>query len=305
MSVRAGLTWEVQVTMFLRRILFPIDFSEATIAITPYVREVAHRFAATVTILHSFNLVTEYCLTPAGDTETVPIPYTSAVQELREQRKQRLMQFALDHFAGVSHTGSFRDGDPAEVIQWHAQREKTDLIIMPTNGFGPFRRFLLGSITAKVLHDAPCPVLTSAHSPEPSLASPSGHRSIVCAVELNPEADVVVLMVASLFAQAYGARICLLHLESSSREQGGHASAQSLREEFEQTLLNNGSQGTGLHVTTRILDASIVEGIRDVAMEEAADLLVVGRGREAGNLSRVRSHLYTIIRESPCAVLSV
>ena len=289
--------------MFIRRILFPIDFSEANIAMVPHVREVANRFEATVTILHSFNLVTEYSLTPIGDTEPVPIPYTSAAQELREQRKERLVQFARDHFSDVSHTESLRDGDPAEVIRRQAIRENIDLIMMPTKGLGTFRRFLLGSITAKVLHDVHCPVLTSPHSPEPVPASSSGYSSIVCSVELNPDAEGV-LRTAGRLAQAYGARICLLHLETSFLEHGGQASAQALAEAFEQSL-NMEGQEFGLSVTTRVLNAAIVEGIRQVAIEEAADLVVVGRGRETGTFSRMWSRLYTIIRESPCAVLSV
>ncbi len=37
---------------------------------------------------------------------------------------------------------------------------------MPTHGYGPFRRFILGSVTAKVLHDADCPVWTGVHLEE-------------------------------------------------------------------------------------------------------------------------------------------
>ena len=39
-------------------------------------------------------------------------------------------------------------------------------MIMPTHGYGVFRRFLLGSVTSKVLHDLGCPVLTGAHLTE-------------------------------------------------------------------------------------------------------------------------------------------
>ena len=34
---------------------------------------------------------------------------------------------------------------------------------MPTHGLGKLRRFILGSVTAKVLHDLEAPVLTGAH----------------------------------------------------------------------------------------------------------------------------------------------
>ncbi len=54
-------------------------------------------------------------------------------------------------------------GDPAQVITAFAHTQGVDLIMMPTHGYGPFRRLLLGSVTAKVLHDAECPVWTAVH----------------------------------------------------------------------------------------------------------------------------------------------
>jgi hypothetical protein len=73
------------------------------------------------------------------------------------------------------------EGDPARQIVDYAHEEKVDLIVMPTHGYGPFRQFILGSITAKVLHDADCPVWTGVHLEEaPQVTEP--HRSgISCA----------------------------------------------------------------------------------------------------------------------------
>jgi nucleotide-binding universal stress UspA family protein len=51
----------------------------------------------------------------------------------------------------------------ADLALLHALAENASLIILPTHGYGPFRRFLLGSATAKVLRDADCPVLIGAH----------------------------------------------------------------------------------------------------------------------------------------------
>ena len=57
------------------------------------------------------------------------------------------------------------------------------MIMMPATGLGRFRRVLLGSVTAKVLHDVSCPVWTSAHEPDPTLAAPGTYRTILCAVD--------------------------------------------------------------------------------------------------------------------------
>lgn len=48
---------------------------------------------------------------------------------------------------------------PFEIVRF-AEEHKADLIVMGTHGFGPVRRLLLGSVTDRVLRQAPCPVLT-------------------------------------------------------------------------------------------------------------------------------------------------
>ena len=79
------------------------------------------------------------------------------------------------------------EGDPAIEIVRAAHEGNFDLIVMPTHGYGPFRRFVLGSVTAKVLHDADCPVLTGAHLADLNPATPIFFRNIVCAVDLGPQ----------------------------------------------------------------------------------------------------------------------
>ncbi|MGA8595805.1 MAG: universal stress protein [Bryobacteraceae bacterium] len=54
----------------------------------------------------------------------------------------------------ASASGTNSRGDPAAAIVKCAQAEQVDLIMMPTHGYGPYRKFLLGSVTAKVLHDS-------------------------------------------------------------------------------------------------------------------------------------------------------
>lgn len=291
----------------LRKILFPVDFSEASIAMAPFVKEVAQQFDATVTVLNAFNLVREYSLAPnAGDlrgTEPVAIHYTGPFQELRDQRARRLEEFTHTQFPDIGHSAQIEDGDPALVIEWAASHDRADVIMMPTKGLGRFRRLLMGSVTAKVLHDVTCPVLTTVHELEPALTLFNGFRSILCAVSLSAQSDTV-FRAAGFFAQNYGARICLLHIEALSEEKGCQPTSQEIKSAFGRAVGSDGP-GAGANITARIMDAAIPEGIRQAAIEEAADLVVVGRGHSMETFSRVWSHLYAIIRESPCPVLSV
>jgi nucleotide-binding universal stress UspA family protein len=51
------------------------------------------------------------------------------------------------------------DGDVASAIVDTAEAQDVDLIVMTTHGYSGFSRWLLGSITERVLRSAPCPVL--------------------------------------------------------------------------------------------------------------------------------------------------
>jgi hypothetical protein len=70
-----------------------------------------------------------------------------------------------------------------------ARRWGADLLMMPTHGRGTFRRLLLGSVTAKVLHDLECPVWTDVHSETAPPIEEIHCRRILCAVDLSEQAQ--------------------------------------------------------------------------------------------------------------------
>jgi nucleotide-binding universal stress UspA family protein len=45
--------------------------------------------------------------------------------------------------------------------------------------------------------------------------------------------------------------------------------------------------------------------VRQAALHHGADLVVIGRGHATRTLGRLRTNVYSIIRESPCPVISV
>ena len=292
--------------MHVRRILFPIAFSEAVAAMAPSVREMAEHFNAAVTVLHAVNLAPEYFPGPAPDTpceSSVSITFSPALQELRSQQERRLEAFAVAHFSGIDHAQRIEDGDPATVIEWVAKCENTDLIVMPTKGLGRFRRLLMGSVTTKVLHDIACPVWTNVHRPDPTATLFSGYRSILCAVGIG-SGEEHVFDAASLFARAYGAKVCLLRIQPPGDERERQSVADALRRSFKLACTATGKD-VAIDTSVRVLDGDLVEGIRRILREEVAGLLIVGRGHAMESFSRAWSHLYTIIRESSCPVLSV
>src|ERR1035438_1854787 len=99
--------------------------------------------------------------------------------ERLEQRKTELAAYLGGQCPDIPLIQEVVEGDPAGQIVDYARDHDIGLIVMATHGYGPFRRFLLGSVTAKVLHDAGCPVWTGPHLEEAPSYETIGIRSEV------------------------------------------------------------------------------------------------------------------------------
>lgn len=232
----------------------------------------------------------------------------TAGAERRALVEARLQQFLSDELRDLPVTRMVRQGDPARQIVSYADGERVDLIVMPTHGYGPFRRFLLGSVVAKVLHDTDCPVWTGVHleeAPEPESLSV---RRIACAVDLGPHAEQVLSWAFGM-ATAFTARLSVLHVTplveiavaGGSEPEPEVERAEQARGEIEDFLAKVGAEAD-----IAIDSGAVAQTVYDFAAGCAADLLIIGRGAaKDGIVGRLRSHAYAIIRESPCPVVSV
>ena len=148
----------------IKRILFPLDFSEQTYATAPFVGAMASRFGAQLILLS---------VVPGESALTDAAP-------LMEDLEPRMDGVFRKAFAHLDVKRIVELGEPAEVIARFADTQGVDIIMMPTHGYGPLRRLLLGSVTAKVVHDAQCPVWTNVHNDQPELAADPIPQTVVC-----------------------------------------------------------------------------------------------------------------------------
>ncbi len=69
------------------------------------------------------------------------------------------------------------EGNPKDALVSEAERWGADLIVVGSHGYGPIRRFFLGSVSLFVAHNAPCSVLIArcqpTNCPTPSSAAPT------------------------------------------------------------------------------------------------------------------------------------
>jgi hypothetical protein len=90
-------------------------------------------------------------------------------------------------------------GDAGSVLHRHVQHQGTDLVMLATHGRDPIRRFLLGSVAAKALHDISAAVWTATAEILTGRTSQAVYRSILCPLDESDEAKVV-LQTAAAFA---------------------------------------------------------------------------------------------------------
>lgn len=288
-----------------QHILFPIDFSERSTAAAPFVLSMAQRNKARVTLINAVQPAP-----PIYGAMNSIYPETIDYQEIGSILSARLREFAEKELPKVDTVCVTEVGDPAAVITGYAESNHVDLIAMPTHGYGAFRRMLLGSVTAKVLHDAKVPVWTAAHAPEPSHRAHPLPRHIVVALALRGEGPETMAMALEL-AQASGADLEVLHVapegevdfsSADHAEELVHAVVEKAAQEHEVKVQKEGLGSVDVILT----GGSIAEQVRAMAIRKRADLVVIGRGSiQAGLLGRFKAHSYSIIREAPCPVLSV
>lgn len=91
---------------------------------------------------------------------TLPINHNQLSAMIIENQTKMLDAFSsLVNTEGVKIEKKVIAGVPYEEILKYATENKVDLIVMGRRGFSKIKRFFLGSVTQRVISDAPCPVL--------------------------------------------------------------------------------------------------------------------------------------------------
>jgi nucleotide-binding universal stress UspA family protein len=287
----------------IRTILFPVDCSTRSRLAAPYVRAAVRQFGAKLLATHIVDPVEH--LVHALDASGV------ATDDVRSrwvmQGRARLELFAQQELAGLDLELAVEEGDAGRHIVEVADRRAVDWIMLPTHGFNAFRRFILGSVTAHVLHDAHCPVWTAAIREDGLDAAQHLPKEIIAAVGFDDKAEAV-LQYASSLAHDCGAALTVVHATPAVSSPaldwaGGDFNDKIERQAAHALGVMLGQHNIKAKVVTRCGDVERV--VRAVATEHAADLIVIARGAVTEGAGRLRAHSYGIVNEAPCPVLSV
>jgi nucleotide-binding universal stress UspA family protein len=289
----------------LSRILVPVEFSPRCRGAVQYAEALSCHFHCEIVLLH-------VVIPPLANFSSFEaMAYTNAedlAREIAQQRTVDLEAFSCTAPADAAVRRVVLEGDPTQTIVEFASSENCDLIVMPTHGYGPFRRFLLGSVTAKVLHDAICPVWTGPHMERAPNYSSVHFHNIVCAIDLGLHSREVLAWAAE-FARETGARLSIVHaIPSSATRLGGFYFDPDWRTQLTRTAVERIGflrQEMGIDASVAIEAGEPPLVVTAAAEATSADLLVIGRGSTPRAHGHLPTNAYAIVRQSKCPVVTI
>jgi len=143
--------------MTFRRILIATDFSPASRPAFRAAVDLASQGRGRLAIVHVLPSVA-----PVGVGGYVSArmyeEMEASAREWAEKRLDRLVEEARG--SGIAARALLLEGSAHEAIARAARKERADVVVIGTHGRTGLERVLVGSVAARIIGTAPCPVLT-------------------------------------------------------------------------------------------------------------------------------------------------
>lgn len=137
-----------------KKVLVPIDGSPHSNRAEQTAVEIAKLMGAEVCLIHV--IIPPQYTAFYGET---PIPVSQNVMDELENRGKTLLDEHAAKYSGLKISTELFIGHPAETICQRAKEGGYDLVIIGSRGLGAIKGYLLGSVSDRVSHHAPCSVL--------------------------------------------------------------------------------------------------------------------------------------------------
>ncbi len=143
----------------MKKILVPVDGSPVSQKAAEKAIELSNMYNGKLTFIYVVDTRGIYTY-DVGGIISVPFNYPKITEELIQIKSEFLDAFVSAlNIDGKDFEKVVLHGEPSDMITDYANKEKIDLIVMGRRGFSKIKRFFVGSVTQRVISDAPCPVL--------------------------------------------------------------------------------------------------------------------------------------------------
>ena len=298
----------------MRRILCPVDFSDYSRRALDHAVAMAKWYDSTVTVFNVSPLVPAMAYAPGTPMLPVTVPAPDDLDALLAAMKR----FAESEAgASVPLTFEIGEGDAVAEILERSAALPSDLIVMGTHGRHGFDRFVLGSVTEKVIRKASCPVLTVPPGTLDAVPAPPLFKRILCAIDFS-DASLKALDYAISLAEEADAHLTLAHVvevtpaphsESESflesRSLGAYvaAAAQDRAERLQRVIPD--TVRAFCTVDTILAIGKAYRELLRIASEQRSELILLGAHGHSVSELLFGSTAHHIVRQAHCPVLTI
>ncbi len=277
------------------RIVVPLDGSTLALQALPYARVVAASTGATLTLLKALNSVPADLLGLAAGSNTADaVPSTPTPEQWEELRarlradSERQLEAAARpaREQGINVEVVVKDGEPADIISEEADKDERTLIAMSTHGRSGVGRWLMGSVTDRVVrHGRHATLIVRGEEGDVTSSSPRLSR-VLLPLDGSEVSDSAIPHGVAM-AQALGCGVTVLRAVSLvpfgeayadylQGDMGGELAAEARAEA--EAYVNRKVAEVGVDVETGV-QGKIVEGNPSAAIldevGESGEILVV------------------------------
>jgi nucleotide-binding universal stress UspA family protein len=281
-------------------ILLPFDGSEGAAEVLHHASEIAHWADATIEVLYVADTARDSVTVVEGHTVDALVQRGEDVVEEAAKTLETL---------GVSHETDVVQGNPPETIVDYAERYDQDLVVMPTHGREGLSRYLIGSVSEKVVRLSSVPVLTVRMRPDEQLTFP--YENVLVPTDGSAAAEHAAEHVVELSA-ALDATVHVLSVVDDAAlgpdvrsTIAGKASEQAATDAVESVV--SAAETCGVTNTVQHVEhGAPAEAIRDCI--ESNDIHAVGMGttgRRGTDRILLGSVAEKTVRSAPVPVLTV
>ncbi|MFP4474847.1 MAG: universal stress protein [Desulfatibacillaceae bacterium] len=139
-----------------QRILFPVDLSDVSPKMVPFVKSISDKFGSEIHLLFVVRVLEHFTAMYVPD-----ISIGKLESEMVQGAERKMEEFVEKHFTeGRVKKASVVMGDPAEEIVEYVNENAIDMVVMGTHGRKGIEKVFFGSVAEKVVKMSPAPVMT-------------------------------------------------------------------------------------------------------------------------------------------------
>lgn len=281
-------------------ILVATDLSDLD-RLAPHAFQQAAASGAHLVLLHVLPTVAAISADASG------LPYYDVGGALENADKTLQSWCGMAHQRGIRCDALVREGQPTHEIGVAIRQFRADRVIVGTRSRSKLGKLLVGSVAEQVLRTVNLPVITV--GPEAHLEEPGSQESVVLLATTLRETSRPGAVLACRIAEAYNARLVLLHvlppIDEMERKRMPTGLDSAAMQELRQ-LAAETAAGRDVQVEPVVAHGNPTIEILATASERHAGLIILGATQRSAfeNLTRDRT-VYRVLAHARCPVMTL